>query len=343
MNYHEIVKGLRDGSISTGLNNTKRKLWPRYCYHFTNIDNAIRILKLGCLLSRKDAVKQGLMINDNANHEIIKNTKSAIEQYVRLYFRPQTPTLWDNEGFRAPKYYQNAKCPFPIYFLFSLEKVLSLANVRFSHTSLALHPTPQLYAGEVAFRQLHFELIYHDSAIEKSDRNKIVHHRQAEIIVPNSLSMDYLQHLVVRTSAERDTLIQMLTSAGISDKYASKIVIDESNSFFFKNWSYIDEVLLSFDKINITAKVDDCAFPNDWSSSKIALVPENYNDYIDFRLELKDKDGHTWHWPRGGNSLLRPHFTLTLNRNVSPYKLTIFLNDQIAYQGTYTDDFDLPF
>jgi hypothetical protein len=64
------------------------------------MDNAIKILESGQLLSRKKLIEAGEMITDNASAEVIDNTDEAWKGYVRLYFRPRTPTQHNNQGFR---------------------------------------------------------------------------------------------------------------------------------------------------------------------------------------------------------------------------------------------------
>lgn len=75
----------------------------QFAYHYTDIHNAINILKEGKLYSRNLAIEKGLMVNDNASEEVISNTRSSVFDCVRLYFRPKTPTQYYNEGYKHPK------------------------------------------------------------------------------------------------------------------------------------------------------------------------------------------------------------------------------------------------
>jgi len=96
---------------------SSRKWWPYYIYHFTNIDNAVQILNNGFIYSRNNALNMGLMESDNASPQVIEQTNDQWADYVRLYFRPRTPTQFNNEGFR-PKEDRalDSKCPVPIFF-----------------------------------------------------------------------------------------------------------------------------------------------------------------------------------------------------------------------------------
>lgn len=82
MNFQETINNIKDGNIPTNLNGLKRRLWPNYCYHFTNIDNAIKILQSGYLKSRKRVISEGIMGNENANRDIIANTQPEIIDYA---------------------------------------------------------------------------------------------------------------------------------------------------------------------------------------------------------------------------------------------------------------------
>ncbi len=66
--------------------------WPKYVYHFTDVNNAVRIIRSGSLYSRSECLRLNLMAVDNANVEVIQQTQREHLDFVRLYFRPRTPT-----------------------------------------------------------------------------------------------------------------------------------------------------------------------------------------------------------------------------------------------------------
>jgi len=103
--------------------------WPRYVYHFTDVHNAASIIRSGYLYSRAEAEQRGLMKVDNASPEIIQRTRPEHLQYVRLYFRPRTPTHYRNEGIRPINQRKLvAHCPIPVYFCLDALTVLGRAN-----------------------------------------------------------------------------------------------------------------------------------------------------------------------------------------------------------------------
>lgn len=74
---------------------------PRYLYHFTDIENLISIIESSSICSREYAIENNLMKNDNASSEVIHKTSSVNKNFVRLYFRPKTPTQFHNEGIKS--------------------------------------------------------------------------------------------------------------------------------------------------------------------------------------------------------------------------------------------------
>lgn len=344
MNFQETINNIKDGNIPTNLNGLKRRLWPNYCYHFTNIDNAIKILQSGYLKSRKRVISEGIMGNENANRDIIANTQPEIIDYARLYFRPQVPTLYDNEGFRANNGYKNAHCPFPIYFLFDLPAILKLPTSYFSEVSLAIHQKPNLLSSEKDFSELPFNLIYNDSRYSHSDRQKYVHHEQAEVIVKDQLSMTYLRRIVVRSVAEKGTLEQLFKSYGLT-QFSSQIEIDEDGSFFFKKWTYLDDVTMGMSDIKFAIRVGQQAYPNDWYNSLVPLVPENRDAYLNYQIVITDSSNRKWYWPDpNGSGALPQSLTLSLqNVNDDNYTVKAYLNNKLAYFGKHDELTDLPF
>lgn len=93
----------------------QHRWWPKFFYHFTDVHNAVSILKTGWLYSRGKAVENHLMATDNASRMVINLTNSGVEQLARLYFRPKTPTQYHNEGYKPTEIRDkniDACCPF---------------------------------------------------------------------------------------------------------------------------------------------------------------------------------------------------------------------------------------
>jgi len=173
-----------------------RSWWPRFIFHFTNINNAVSILESGKMLSRTRSETTGEMITDNASPIVMGQTEIRWKDYVRLYFRPRTPTQYNNEGFRPIAQRElNSHCPVPVYFMFNSKKLLSRENASFSKGSLATSNTT-IFSDAKSFKEIPFHLVYHDDRIEPYERSSIVFHRHAEVVVPNELDLDDLSHMV---------------------------------------------------------------------------------------------------------------------------------------------------
>ncbi|NOK63725.1 MAG: DUF4433 domain-containing protein [Chloroflexi bacterium AL-W] len=112
--HKRIERHIEEWSVRLG----NRKWWPKYIYHFTDVNNAVQIITTGYLYSHAECEKQGIMVVDNASPEIINQTRLDYLNYVRLYFRPRTPTQYRNEGIRPfSKRELDAHCPIPNFLL----------------------------------------------------------------------------------------------------------------------------------------------------------------------------------------------------------------------------------
>lgn len=185
---HEIQKYIDQLQKMDWLDESRR-WWPQFIFHFTNINNAVGILESGKLLSRKLSQKSNDMITDNASSAVIEQTAERWKEYVRLYFRPKTPTQNKNEGFRPlPQRELNSHCPVPIFFMFGSKELLSRDDVYFSKGSLAASNST-VYSDASNFKEIPFQYVYHNSYFEASERSFIIHHRHAEVVVRNDLTL----------------------------------------------------------------------------------------------------------------------------------------------------------
>lgn len=349
MDYQTTISELLDGTIPINLNPVKRKYWPRFAFHFTDINNAVEILKLGFICSRNYANNHNIMINDNASKEVLNNTHLWVRDMVRLYFRPRTPTQYYNEGFQTKKSRDNsnfsANCPVPIFFLFDLNDILGDSDVQFSDKSLALSTDTKLMSTPEDFRTLPFDEIYHDSGLGSmtfEKKEEIKQHKHAEIIKKDLLNLDKLKWIYVRSSAERETLINLLHAENIFDY--DQVVVIGSESTFYMNRNYIKRVVLESNGINIESSVKN-AYPDEWGDAKFALNPDNSDDFLDVKLKLIKSDGESFIWPTNDDqkALLKISQRLNFTNQHNKYGVEIYIDNHIAYKGRYSKQDDLPF
>lgn len=348
--YAEIVQKLVQGQIYTGLGPNQRRLWPRFAYHFTDILNAVAILKDGELASRAKMIQANQMANDNASQAVISGTDPAIANFVRLYFRPKTPTQFNNEGFQTQRQRSsyNADCPIPVFFLFDLPALLADPDVRFSTKTLAAHEQVELFQGPEAFSRLPFDKIYHNHAIYvEEDKRAIVQSRQAEIVIPDQLKFQHLEHIVTRSAAEKETLRALLHAIDIY-RY-DELITDADADLFFKDRNYIDQVMMSDLGATIISRTN-YAFPPEWGdASATGILFAQNSDQKDAYLNLTARftlpDGSVLNWPAAeyGDAVLKDQVNLRFKHPESQYQLEIEINHHIAFRGEYVGDDDLPF
>ena len=302
---------------------TARSWWPDYVFHFTDLQNAVSILKTGALLGRVEAQKRGLMDTDNASQEVIDSTDDEWQDYVRLYFRPRTPTQYRNEGFRpVEQRWQGAHCPVPIYFLFDFKSVLSCADSRFTDGNLASNP--KVFSSVPDLKQIPFEYVYHDSSIPDELKSEIIFRRHAEVIVPKRMGLEALRYIVCRSQAEYETLLHLLPKSTLG-RWGHKIIRDYQTRLFFKRWIYVQSAELHSSHVGLNFN-----------------KAQQYQDRGTFHADVSVTDtlsGRTLGIWSDQEFTADDHLRLSLsNGPFWDYTVRLSLDRQIAYADRYQDD-----
>ncbi len=186
-----------------------RQWWPGRFFHCTDLLNVVSILRTGELLSRQQASSSGRIAVDIASRSVMANTPEPSQDFVRLYFRPRTPTQYRNEGFRPPERWgTDAHCPVPVYLVFDAATLLARSDCGFTEGNLAAGAAIKYTVEE--FEKLPFQQIYHDTRFDVSERSTIVFHRNAEVLVPQRVDLNALRIVVCRSQAEYETLLHLL-------------------------------------------------------------------------------------------------------------------------------------
>jgi len=144
---------------------TERRWWPQFLFHYTDIRNAVQILREGYLYSRKHLKNENKPVISSGSPPVLAVTKIAIKDSVRLYLRPKTPTQYYSEGIRsqttlAQSKFPQAHCPVPVFFLFDSAKILAHSDCRFSDGNLASR-NAHIFATASELEQLPWRKIYH--------------------------------------------------------------------------------------------------------------------------------------------------------------------------------------
>ena len=306
-----------------------RNWWPNYLFHFTDIGNAVNILTQGELLSRAEAKVSGQLVTNGASPEVIDQTEDRWKDYVRLYFRPRTPTQFRNEGFRpvGQRGELGAHCPVPIFFFFDSVSVLCRQDTLFSEGNLAAEGA-QAFGDAKNFKHIPFEEVYHDTSFDAQgpEARTIVFHRNAEAIVPKRLDLSSLQFIFCRSQAEYDTLLYLLPPNTLT-RWVKRIGVDMRMNLFFKRWTFVQDAELSTTEVSIRFN-KDTQTPGPFHA-RVIIHATLTND----KYEWKEDDYQA-------NGVLR----IGLSKLHTPqgYSVSFFLDNQLAFTGRYREDV-LPF
>lgn len=274
----KISRATLEAHVQSWVGAVSDKWIPRYVYHFTDVQNAVGVLRSGELMSRAEASARGAMRNDNAASDVIENTPAAHKQFARLYFRPRTPTQWHSEGIRAPAdRYHGAHCPVPIFLAFDLIDTLLKDGVNVSNGNMASGRV-SFTDTEEFFKTLPFALIYHDGPIAQAQRADIVFHRHAEVLVPRSLAIaPTLRWILCRSHAERETLLYLLGDARQRLEHLVKV---GDQKLFYANHFHVD-------RVEVVGAAPRVSFYLNAPSGRTACV----------RFQLTSQtSGKTWTW-----------------------------------------------
>ena len=119
-----------------------RQHWPPHLFRHEPLENAVRVMRDGELLSRNQAGRN--IPRDIAPHDIIARREIA-HSSVRLYFRPRTPTQYHIEGIKKQQeYYQERHAPVLIIFIFDIRKILCRPDAQFSDGNMQSYDSDPL-------------------------------------------------------------------------------------------------------------------------------------------------------------------------------------------------------
>ncbi len=267
------------------------------------------------------ALAKGRMLSDAASPDVIAHTKDMWKDHVRLYFRPRTPTQYNSEGIRpAGQYGRGSCCPIPIVMLFSSRDILTLAATRFSAGGLAASNAD---VGEDAsfLRSIPFEKVYHDESFFPEERSAYVFHRHAEVIYPRELDLSALRAIYCRTTAERETLLSLLTPTA-TKRWSKSIGLSSKHGLHFRQWTFLERVAL------------------DSAAVELSFNPSTHSPGP-FKVELEIKSGDNKFLWRADQFNARGRTTIKIAGNLRSYEIRIHLDGSLIYRNRYRELADL--
>ena len=275
------------------------------------------------MLSRTQALALQQLHVDIASPEIIANTNQTWQDYVRLYFRPKTPTQYRNEGFRPiTQQTYHAQCPVPVYLIIDAMEILSKVGVLFTDGNVVAGAQP---TGNIDFfKAIPFETVYHSGPFDNSIPNRIVYHRNAEVLAPEQLSVSAIRYICCRSQAEYETLLELLPPRTQS-QWEARILVRPDLNLFYGRWSFVEQVEMTKESVLFRFNVGDPPGP--------------------FRARAKLVESFTGNRPiwRNDEFIVPEAFRLPLNfQDPQDYVIKLFLDDRLAYYGRYQEE-HLPF
>lgn len=215
--------------------------WPSRIFRHDPFANIVQILETGFLLSRNDS--NDVRAADIAARDVINSTNEP-HQFVRMYFRPRTPTQYYVEGIRkAPECYQTDISCLIGLLIFQSRNLLSRPDVQFSDMNMQSNAVSVGKSEQFFANNINFSNVYHhgwqgaDPDIRKA--------RCAEVLLTSPLNITRcLQHIYCRTSAERDTLIHQLSPQALA-KWREKILISNDMKLFERKYCYVEDVYIT--------------------------------------------------------------------------------------------------
>ena len=275
--------------------------------------------------SAKDSFSPDVLYRDktsstSASPKVIANTDLSWQQYVRLYWRPRTPTQYRNEGFRPTSSLElgGAHCPVPIYFLLNATYILNRSDSRFTARNAAVNPP--LLSTPAELSGLPFNLIYHDSYLSNDEKSTVVSHRNAEVLVSECLDLNAVWRIACRSQAEYQTLLHLLPQ-GTYARWADRITVWPA--LFFREWTYVRDVVLGSERVQVRFN----------AGSK---TPGPF----EVLAELASVNG-TENWLRG-SYIAKDPLVLNLKSPKPDYSLHLYLDNNLAFADRFQEEI-LPF
>ena len=279
-----------------------RYWWTYFLFYFTDIHSVVTMLENEEILSP---------------HSAGGNFNTRWDKFVRLYFRPRTPGLYRSEGFRPVGKIGEDYCSIPVYLLFDFEAVLCHPDSRFSDGDP--NRTKKTYKTPAYFRDLPFDLIYHDSWFMPDERDEIMRSREAQVIIPERMGLESLQFIWVRSSAEYETLRSLL-SGDVWRKWRDKITARTDFQLFNQKWVYVHDVAL--DETEIRFRFNPC---------------ERGDDCEPFHLQvfITQEDAIVHEWQNEAFAFDGKDLVLTLPETMRDYQVQLLIDGELAYSGEH--------
>jgi hypothetical protein len=302
-----------------------RKRWPSHLFRHEPVDNAAVILSSGNLLSRNHSLN--VRPRDIAAEDVI-GRRTESHDLVRLYFRPKNPTQYHIEGVKKPhEYYQRDPrfhAPVLVMFVFDIKQIMQGQGVLLSDGNVQSDIT-KIGDDDWFFKTLDFNQIYHEGPLPNDlTRTEVTRARCAEVLTPSPLPLEAtLKYVLCRSSAERETLLHMM-SPSARETWQSRIGVVSKPGVFEDRYCYVQ------------------TFDGSANSIRYTLKPRNDGQSVWVKVQVKDNmDRPVIRTPE---EKLDPSKKWQVRCSLADglYHASIYLEGCLAYRSVFEVD-DLPF
>ena len=281
-----------------------RHWWPYFLFAYVDLAYAVQVLEADEMLSPFD---RGAGLN------------GRWDRFVRFYFRPRTPDLFRNEGFR-PLGQSADSLAVPLCLLFDAEALILHPESRFSDGDPAR--TGKTFKTPGYFQELPFEQIYHDSWFMPDEKDEIMRFREAQVLIPERVGLDALQLIWLRSAAEYETLRSLLP-AHLWRKWRDKITTRSDYHLFNNKRVYVEQVLLRPDSVQIRFNMPQRSEDSGPFDMRATLTPLQGGPALNWRQDA---------------SLITQDLSFELPAEMEAYQFSLYLDDELAYSGTHMPD-----
>lgn len=293
-----------------------RKIWPKYLFRHEPLENAIDIIRSGCLHSRQYAEQNGIIKSDIAPASIISSNYTA-HSNVRLYFRPRNPTQYHIEGIRKQTdYFEHKHAGFLVMFVFRAENILTMPSTKFSCGNMQTKGS-EIHDQDNGFNNLNFDAVYHDSI---NHDPQVTRQKCAEVLIKDPLNLQqYLKHIIVKTDADSRTLKYLLLHNGLNS-YIALIKKSMTPAIFFNHYTALEYIDATSDRLNFSAKAT------------------NSSGDIKCQIRLEDTKSKTKSFEIKANISGAKGYYVQHGLNPGQYLATVHLEDCLAHKSILTID-----
>lgn len=285
-NYFNVNADKNRENLENVINILEKKTKFEGFLHYTDITNIKNIIENKKLFSRAKSID--FISTDAASKDVLDHTDVNILEYVRFYYKENTPTIFNNEGIKLSN--TQPHMPIPVLLVFD-KNIIFHNNVAFLNGGGGSNYSK---FTKDSYEVLNFEwdsILYRgplqrsDDLMTEEDRKnklKINNYRNAEFLYKDSISTEFIKKIYFRSMAD-------LKQFNIINEGKLKCNLEvKPNKFFCKRendflYDYNIEIL---NNSIIYLGLIFHTFQRDFTH-KLSLKLKNRLELLDFRL---DKD-----------------------------------------------------